>query len=100
MEMLVGNLRGGLAFFNSIYNTDGSVPTETIVEDIKVKLYPNPVDNQLNIETNLQNYQLNIYNALGQKVLTSDKKQVDVAHLPSGWYVVAIGRQKIRFVKH
>ncbi len=100
LEMLVGNQRGGLAFFNSIYNTDGSVPTETVFEDIEFKLYPNPVDNQLIIETNLENYSLNIYNALGQKVLTSDKKQVDVAHLPSGWYVAVIGQQKVRFVKH
>jgi hypothetical protein len=100
LEMLVGNMRGGLAFFNSIYNTDGSVPTETVFENIEFKLYPNPVDNQLFIEINLDNYQLNIYNALGQKVLVSDKKQVDIGHLPSGWYVAVVGRQQVRFVKY
>jgi FG-GAP-like repeat/Secretion system C-terminal sorting domain len=99
MELLVGNLRGGLAFFNSPYNTDGSVPVETVLEDIEFKLYPNPVDNQLIIETILENYQLIIYNALGQKVLISDRKVVDIEALPKGWYLAVVGQKRVPFVK-
>ncbi|MEN9612219.1 MAG: hypothetical protein RLZZ628_3033, partial [Bacteroidota bacterium] len=100
LEMVVGNLRGGFAFFNSLYNTDGSVPTESVFEDIPIKIYPNPVENQLNIMNHLDNYSLNIYNALGQKVLTANAKQVDVSSLPVGWYIAKIRQQTISFIKY
>ncbi len=99
LDMTVGNLRGGLALFVTPYNTDGSVPVESISVTHDFEIYPNPVENQLIIKSDLENYPIKIYNALGQQVLITHQKIVDVSTLPTGWYIVQMGHQQARFVK-
>lgn len=57
---------------------------------LKVNLYPNPVNDILNIETDLDIQSAEIYNMQGQKVLTSNQKQCNVSGLTSGVYMVRI----------
>lgn len=59
-------------------------------KDIRVQLYPNPVNDILNIETDLDIQSAEIYNIQGQKVLTSNQKQCNVSGLTSGVYMVRI----------
>jgi len=56
------------------------------------KLFPNPVTNVLNVESTGVIEQINIYNALGQKVLSSKVSlgtaaSVNMAALPAGYYI-------------
>ena len=55
-----------------------------------VKIYPNPSINKLFIQekTNLQKFQIKILNPVGEIVLISDKKEIDVQGLPNGIYFV------------
>ena len=53
-------------------------------------LYPNPVNDVLNIETALEVKSVEIYNIQGQKVLSSNQKQINVSDLAAGIYMVRI----------
>ncbi|ESU21582.1 hypothetical protein FCR2A7T_00290 [Flavobacterium cauense R2A-7] len=57
---------------------------------LEVKLYPNPVHNILTLETALEIQSVEIYTIQGQKVLSSNQKQINVSGLAAGMYVVAI----------
>ena len=43
----------------------------TNVELDKIKIYPNPTTDRLFINTNLNDYKINIYNTLGEKIYQS-----------------------------
>ena len=58
--------------------------------NLEVSLYPNPVNNVLNIETALEIQNVEIYNIQGQKVLSSNQKQINVSDLAAGMYMVRI----------
>jgi hypothetical protein len=75
LEMIVGNYRGGLSIFKTIYNLDGSTPTQEIDNQWIVKVYPNPFTHNLHIDlSNTPNFQgpftLQLINLLGQVILT------------------------------
>ena len=53
-------------------------------------LYPNPADEFIKIDSTLELKSVEIYTIHGQKVLTSNQNQIDVAHLPAGVYMVQI----------
>lgn len=56
----------------------------------EITIYPNPVNNVLNIETELKLQSVEIYNTQGQKVLSSNQKQINVSNLATGIYIVRI----------
>lgn len=58
--------------------------------NLKASLYPNPVRDILNIETETELKSVEIYNLQGQKVKTSNQKQINVSNLASGTYLVKI----------
>lgn len=58
--------------------------------NLEVKLYPNPVRDILNIEIVNDIQSIEIYNIQGQKVMTSNKKQINLSNLASGMYLVKI----------
>lgn len=52
-------------------------------------LYPNPVQNSLNIDFDKNNlFKIEIYNELGNKVIVSQKEIVDVSYLSPGIYFI------------
>ena len=58
--------------------------------NVDVKLYPNPVNDVLNIETVLDLKSVEIFNIQGQKVLETNQNQINVSSLSSGMYMVTI----------
>ena len=58
--------------------------------DFKVSLYPNPVNNILNIDIVSEIQSVEIFTIQGQKVLSSKQNQINVENLPSGIYTVKI----------
>ena len=58
--------------------------------NLEVSLYPNPASNILNIEMDTQIKNVEIFNLQGQKVLTSNNKQINIENLASGVYLVNI----------
>lgn len=58
--------------------------------NLKVVLYPNPVKDVLNIESETEIKSIEIYNLLGKKVKSSNQKQTNVADLAAGVYMVKV----------
>ena len=58
--------------------------------NLKFNLYPNPAIDILNIAMETKLNSVEIYSLLGQKVLSSDKNQVDVSILSKGMYMVRV----------
>ena len=55
-----------------------------------VAVYPNPVQNVLNIKIDQAIKSVEIYNMQGQKVKVSNVSQIDLSGLHSGMYLVRI----------
>ena len=54
------------------------------------KIYPNPATNNFTIETENDIKSVEIYSIQGQKVSTSNSKNIDVSNLSKGMYMVRI----------
>ena len=81
-------------------------PLEEIASNIsEVKVYPNPVQNDLNVELigsmNDDHYTIDIYDVTGNTLqrinMTSNKITIPVQNLPSGYYLVHCRKNGIRF---
>ncbi len=68
---------------------DLSTKEETIIAN-KIKMYPNPVKNILTIDANYTIIKIEIYNNLGQLILKSTAKTIDVSNLKPGNYLVLL----------
>ena len=56
---------------------------------LEVKIYPNPVTSYIYIDSKL-NVRTSIYNVTGQKILNTDKKQIDLTGFSNGTYLFEI----------
>ena len=74
----------------NLYNTNSLTSENFNTNNLDVKLYPNPVRDILNIEIESDIQSIEIYNIQGQKVLSSNQKQINVSDLASGMYLVRI----------
>lgn len=93
--------------FNPI---NGALRNESFVNKNKIKLYPNPVSNNLTIENSfLGNLQLKVFNQFGQMVLKQNQNTastlLNVSNLTSGIYFLNIdskegNSQTIKFIKN
>ncbi|WP_394758552.1 T9SS type A sorting domain-containing protein [Flavobacterium sp.] len=72
----------------SLYNNNTLASSDFSHNNLTVKVYPNPVRDILNIETETEIKSVEIYNLQGQKVKTALSKQVNVSDLASGIYMV------------
>lgn len=89
-DLKIYNYALSQADVTSLYTNNTLASTDFNQDNLEVALYPNPVRDFLKIETVLQIKSVEIYNIQGQKVLSSNQKQIDVTHLPSGVYMVRI----------
>ena len=82
-------------YYYETYTRDATKVNE-VKSDIAVKLYPNPVSNQLLIMQTADNTQVTkatIFNAMGQQVSNASGQgtiAIDMSHLPTGTYLVML----------
>ena len=75
----------------NLYNSGTTLSSSNFSQNnLEVKLYPNPVRDILNIEIENDIQSIEIYNIQGQKVLSSNQKQINVSDLATGMYMVRI----------
>jgi Leucine-rich repeat (LRR) protein len=68
-----------------------ALQTRTFSQTDSIAVYPNPANNILNIESDATVSQIDIYNTLGQLVLTSDAKtSIDISRLQKGSYFLKL----------
>jgi Secretion system C-terminal sorting domain/FG-GAP-like repeat len=99
LEMVVGNYRGGLSIFKTYFNTDGTTPTQEVDNQLVVNVYPNPFEQNFNVEIrssiNLKStIRLQLINMLGQVVKTQNinipQYLWDVKDVNKGFYLLKI----------
>jgi hypothetical protein len=78
--------------------------TKDVVDYRTIQVSPNPASSQITIRSaGSQDVYAEIFNANGQRVLSTDKREVDVTQLPSGIYFIqgidADEHFKSRFIK-
>lgn len=69
-----------------------------------LRIYPNPVDNFVNIETSGEINPIEIYNLLGHHIMTVESKQkltkIDVSALDAGIYIIKVNNEVQRIIKN
>lgn len=66
-----------------------------------IKLFPNPANSLLNVISNKEseNYTFSISNLIGQQVLQSTNKSIDISSLSNGIYIISIKSETIELNK-
>lgn len=79
-------------YLDNIYFYKGTALAVSKFETSKIKMYPNPVSNELNIEANSAIQKIAVYNVLGQEVLSSSPKansaKLQTSSLQNGVYII------------
>ncbi len=66
-----------------------SIPTDILLDNIRI--YPNPVDDILQISGNLESYNVEIYSLTGQKIYTAfNISNVDMGPYANGIYIIKV----------
>jgi hypothetical protein len=65
-----------------------------VTDTDEIKIYPNPTDNFINIETDLRLDNIEILNTEGKLMFTADKKRIDISELSSGLYYLVFKSEK------
>ena len=88
----------GILNFGKSYNAIlGTASSSTIPE---LKIYPNPVTNIFSINTNEKIISIEVYNALGQKILSlKNEKTHNTERLEKGVYFVKVKTDKNEYVE-
>ena len=101
---------GGQLISGRLYTTGGpdvliwqkalEVPTgaQTLTEDTKLSIYPNPVKDILTISTIPVDYQ--IFNLVGKQIQTGKGLTLNVADFAQGVYMVRVGNKISKFAKN
>lgn len=77
------------------FTTGTALSTETIEQSLAFQVYPNPVKNIMNIKTNEVLVSAEVYNQMGQKMLSADQSvlsnnTLDLSELKTGIYIVKV----------
>lgn len=94
MDMLLGNYRGGISYYNGDYN--GTSGLNEIMQQVKFMLYPNPANQQvtLNADKFGVNADVHIYDMVGNKIqflrMTSSRIDLNIESWSNGIYLVQI----------
>lgn len=71
----------------------------TLLFNQNVKLYPNPVQNQLTVEGLEEGAEISIYTTTGEMVLSTNQSIINTSDLLQGIYFLKSGSTVIRFMK-
>lgn len=107
IDALVGNRRGGLGFFSSPFEVDGSMISAAgeTVQRLEFEVFPNPTDNLLKISLpeNVLTGSYRIFNPMGQLemegTLTGREMSLQIGHLPAGVHLLRVNVNGMAGVK-
>ena len=90
-EMAVGNERGGIKFYNTIFKTDTTSNIKTEFNKENTIIFPNPATNSLFVSCSLENVVIELINIHGTIVQTMENNTYNnVSMIPSGIYCIKI----------
>lgn len=96
LEMMVGNFRGGLSYFQTPLTTSG-VSSTYVAPVLDVQIFPNPAKDFILLESTAaiqNNTQVQLMDMAGrslqQLIWNGDRMEINVSDLPAGIYLVQI----------
>lgn len=89
-DLKIYNYALNQADVTSLYNTNALSTTSFSKNNLEASIYPNPANDLLNIQMEKELKLATIYTVLGNQVLSSTDKQINVSSLSSGNYFVRI----------
>ncbi|MEM6376870.1 MAG: T9SS type A sorting domain-containing protein [Bacteroidota bacterium] len=96
LEMAVGNLKGGIEFLQTPYQSGISTRVRSLAEQTEIEVFPNPSQDKFVVRLPdwQSNWQLRILNLQGQVIqnfeVASQQKEIPVGNWPRGIYLVEI----------
>ena len=75
--------------FSIITAGDATLSTETVDGEMSISVFPNPTSSILNINFN-GDINMSIYNMLGQQILETKNKQIDISDFERGTYILIV----------
>ncbi len=91
LEMVVGNERGGLAFYKT--DIQGSTSSAvTLINESTIDIFPNPASSQLYVNCTDRNAQIYLLDMQSRvlKTLTNGAYNTIDSHLPDGMYFISV----------
>jgi len=97
LDVILGNFRGGLSFYQTDLNIDGTVDAEALSDIPAFQLVPNPASDY--VELQIENfagqlYEVVIYDILGrvmyQRPFNGENLRIDTENFGSGIYFCKI----------
>ncbi len=88
-----GNARiSGLAVDIGAYESAVACREEAarLTNNDEFNIFPNPTSGEININTTLDNITTRVFDILGQNVLTSNQRELNISSLPSGTYILNV----------
>lgn len=73
-----------------IFTVNNSLGIDANSFDTKIKVYPNPTSDYINIETTSEIKSVAVYNMMGQLVLNSISNKVDISNLSNGTFILEV----------
>jgi len=88
LDLLVGEVFGAMQYFEN----DTTIGIADLSQTFNLTLFPNPVDNILHVESEEEINKIEIFNSVGENVITVENKvsQVALQHLSPGTYLVKV----------
>jgi hypothetical protein len=66
----------------------------TSMKHSSIEVYPNPSNGIINVESNQDTINCKVYNAIGELIINSNEKQIDLSNKPNGLYYVIVFNNK------
>lgn len=89
-DLQIYNYALGQADITSLYTNNTLASQNFNPNNLEVSLYPNPTKEVLNIQMTNEVKTVEIFNLQGQKVLSSNQKQINTQNISAGIYLVNI----------
>jgi len=75
--------------FSIVTAGDATLSVETVDGEMSISVFPNPTSSILNINFD-GDLNLSIYNMLGQQILETNEKQIDISSFDRGTYILIV----------
>ncbi|MGY8951408.1 MAG: T9SS type A sorting domain-containing protein, partial [Flavobacteriales bacterium] len=94
IDLIIGNQCGGIAYFKG----DSTIYTSNNEIQNTFTIYPNPATHIIYI-VNIKKETINIYNSIGELVISTKKDKINIKNLAAGIYFVKTESKTSQFIK-
>ena len=94
IDLIIGNQCGGIAYFKG----DSTIYTSNNEIQNTFTIYPNPATHIIYIVNNKKET-INIYNSIGELVISTKKDKINIKNLAAGIYFVKTENKNSQFIK-